>query len=287
MWIFRPQYTPYIQPRAYIPTQVVASSDAAATVGLQPAVSATADRVALAAATVTLTPSSLKTTAGISSSSATVGLQPSASGVLDKTSVAVVTVGLQGLAVEARDTPASATASVGFSPSPSASVPVVSTRGAAVSMGMSATASAAFVPAGVASLGRFRRGDSVPYSFTLPALPDAPPVLTVTADAATVDSFPLPILDQEDEIYASRLVSNTFGRYRMVGEDYPLGTLRVKADYSVSGVPASQDVTLDVVDGGDSGGSVISLLGHGRPDATYIVAQLSSGVLVQGRNPHL
>jgi hypothetical protein len=102
-----------------------------------------------------------------------------------------------------------------------------------------------------------------------------------------VDSFLLPIVDQEDEVYAANLLSNTFGKPRMIGEDYPLGTLSVKAAYSVSGVPASQDATLYVVDGGDSGGSVISLLGHTRPDAAYIVAQLSSGVLVQGRNPHL
>jgi hypothetical protein len=127
------------------------------------------------------------------------------------------------------------------------------------------------------NLGRFRRGDWVPAFFTLEGHPDAPPVLTIRDDAGNVvDSSSIPI--------ASGL---QFGMPVLVGIDYPLETLRMQVAYAVDGVPHAQYVDFDAVPGGDSGGSVISLFGYSFPRSRYILAQLASGTLVQGRNPRL
>jgi hypothetical protein len=45
--------------------------------------------------------------------------------------------------------------------------------------------------------------------------------------------------------------------------------------------------TFDLIAGGDEGGAVVSMFAIDRPEARYVVGQLASGKLVQGRNPRL
>ena len=66
-----------------------------------------------------------------------------------------------------------------------------------------------------------------------------------------------------------------------------LGTYSVSTAYAIGGVPATQASTFQVVAGGDSGGEIISLFEYDRPEGRYVLAQLGSGRLVQGRDPYL
>lgn len=128
---------------------------------------------------------------------------------------------------------------------------------------------------------RYQRGQTVLIGSSLDSMADAPPVATITdPDNALFGVFLLP--------YAP--VNGTTFRYA-----YPLalpggaalGTYQVVIAYSIAGTPGTVTSTFDVVSGGDSGGSVISLYAYDRPEARFVLAQLSSGKLVQGRNPHL
>ena len=66
-----------------------------------------------------------------------------------------------------------------------------------------------------------------------------------------------------------------------------LGTYQIAFTYYVAGVEYTATGSFIVVAGGDIGGDVISLYAFSRPDATYVLAQLTSGVIVCGRNPIL
>jgi hypothetical protein len=132
-------------------------------------------------------------------------------------------------------------------------------------------------PPADSNLGRFRRGDYVPAFFMLAGHPDSPPIVTVRDSGGnTVATFAIPIV-----------AGLEFGLPLLVGIEYPLGTLDMRVAYTVAGVPSAQYVDFDVVPGGDEGGSVISLFGYSFPRSRYILAQLASGTLVQGRNPRL
>jgi len=72
-----------------------------------------------------------------------------------------------------------------------------------------------------------------------------------------------------------------------LGLGFPLGTYRVTFTYRAGGFDRSATTTFDVIAGGDPGGSVISMASYERPEARYVVAQLSSGRIVQGRNPSI
>ena len=125
-------------------------------------------------------------------------------------------------------------------------------------------------------LGRFRRGDEVTIGITLAGIPDSPPLATLYGPTGQAEaSYYMPTSDGLE-----------FSVSPMVGA-WPLGTFSVSIAYSIGGVAASLGMSFDVVSGGDSGGSVISMHVHSRPESNYVVAQLSSGVVVQGRNPHL
>jgi hypothetical protein len=129
---------------------------------------------------------------------------------------------------------------------------------------------------------RYQRGQYVVLGSSLDLLPDGPPVATVLdPNNALFGQFPIP--------YAP--VAGSPGYEFAYPLSLPggavLGTYQVTIAYAVAGVPASITSSFDVVAGGDSGGQVISMYAYVRPEAKYVLAQLSSGKLVQGRNPHL
>lgn len=109
-----------------------------------------------------------------------------------------------------------------------------------------------------------------------PAQPDAAPVATITdAGSNVVATIKIPM---------SR-VENVFSLPLFLGASYLLGTYIVEYSWSVGGVIRNSSDSFDVIHGGDIGGGVIAIYGYDRPEARYVVAQLSSGKLVQGRNP--
>jgi hypothetical protein len=131
-------------------------------------------------------------------------------------------------------------------------------------------------------LGRYQQGQVVNLEVTAtdgggsPAQPDAAPAATVSdADSNVVAVLKLAI----------NLDETNFALPVFLGVGFPLGTYTVEYSWIIGGVSGSGSDTFDVIHGGDVGGGVISMFAYDRPEARYVVAQLSSGNLVQGRNP--
>ncbi len=133
-------------------------------------------------------------------------------------------------------------------------------------------------------LGRFQPGPSVTIGLSTvnaaqsPAMPDAAPIATiVNASSVTIWTgkialTPTPFL---------------FSLPIFLGIAYPVGTYQVSYSWDVLGVPVTASDQFEVIAGGDIGGRVISMYAYVRPEATYVVGQLTSGTIVQGRNPRL
>lgn len=182
---------------------------------------------------------------------------------------ATTTILAQPSSYVAQDRPVAAATRLGLSPDPS---PVSDWWGQSSGV---VTLSASAVSVG--SLGRFQRGQKVPLAVACPAAPDAAPVATITLNNAPVATIALPMAG--DTLH--------FGLSYRIGSAFVLGTYRVAYAYAIGGVPSAAIDEFDVVAGGDSMGEVISMFWYGRPEASYVVAQLGGGRLVQGRNPHL
>lgn len=129
----------------------------------------------------------------------------------------------------------------------------------------------------VMDLGRFRRGDWIPLKFTLQQIPDAIPIAVILdSNSDQIASLLMPACD------AGRL---TYSLPVQVSLSYSVGNFSVFYHYILAGTATLQQAAFEVVPGGDSGGSVISLYSIDRPEVRSIVAQLDSGVLVLGRSP--
>lgn len=126
-------------------------------------------------------------------------------------------------------------------------------------------------------LGRYRRGDKVDLSLSLPSTPDAPPIAVVLdSDSTQIASMMMPAANQDRTNFALPLP---------VGLPYSVGSFSVYFHYTIAGTTSLKQVTFDVVSGGDSGGSVIALYSLDRVESRCIVAQLDSGALVLGKTP--
>lgn len=131
---------------------------------------------------------------------------------------------------------------------------------------------------------RYQRGQYVPLTTTVSdGLTLEPPVCVVTdPNNAMFGYFLLPYVGLNPNgapIYSYPM---------FLAGGAALGTYTVTITFATTiGGSATVDQTFDVVAGGDSGGQVISLYSYDRPEASFVLAQLSSGKLVQGRNPHL
>ena len=129
---------------------------------------------------------------------------------------------------------------------------------------------------------RYQRGQQVPISLTLAGLADAPPLATIhDPNNALLGIWKLPYQPGYSPM------AFVYGSLIRLQGGAALGTYQVTFSCSVGGQAQTQTATFDVVPGGDSGGEVISLYAYDRPEARYVLAQLGSGKLVQGRNPHL
>jgi hypothetical protein len=105
--------------------------------------------------------------------------------------------------------------------------------------------------------------------------PSACPSVVVTGSRVSY-GLELGLLDKTNRVFGVEL---------FLGSDFDPGNYLADMTATVGGQPWSSQVAFTVIAGGDSGGSVISLFGIQRPEASYVLAQLSSGRLVQGKNP--
>lgn len=135
--------------------------------------------------------------------------------------------------------------------------------------------------------GRFQLGQSVPLAIRtddangVPTMPDDVPVARIYKnDDTLVASQRIPVFDK----------SGTNGLFLLpffLGPAFSVGRYRVLYSYTLSGTPQVKDDYFEIVAGGDPGGAVISAYWYDRPHAKFLIQQLDSGKLVQGRNPRL
>jgi hypothetical protein len=142
----------------------------------------------------------------------------------------------------------------------------------------------------MAYLGRFRLGDTVPLficctnALGTPTFPvDSPNVkLWDPLTGLKVQSIEIPVIDRyaqtglfEGELRLSALYSN-------------LGLWSATYTYmTADGNNGLKQDTFEIVEGGNPDGNVVSMSWYERPWANFIVQELDSGKLVQGRNPKL
>lgn len=132
------------------------------------------------------------------------------------------------------------------------------------------------------NLGRFQQGQIVKLNVSpfdnvgVSTVPDSAPLATIRDQYSNAMAFlKMPM---------NRSVVG-FSIPVFLGVGFPLGTYTVTYSWSIGDYQGSASDSFDVISGGDIGGGVIAMYGYDRPEARYVVAQLSSGNLVQGRNP--
>ncbi len=127
-------------------------------------------------------------------------------------------------------------------------------------------------------LGRYRRGDTVTIGCVTPGVPDAAPIAVILdVGMNPVMACPIPATDS---------THMTFALPVFIGAQFNVGSYSVSYQFTVGGQSGlTTGDSFLVIPGGDSGGDVISLYSFNRPEGNYVVAQLSSGRLAQGRNP--
>jgi hypothetical protein len=141
-------------------------------------------------------------------------------------------------------------------------------------------ASAVVVGATCGDIGRFRRGDMVPVELRLPYIPDQAPVAVVLdSDQVVIAAFSMPRDINSPGLFSLDL---------MVDRNYALGHHQLVFSVLAGGNRDEQrDQCFTVIDGGDAGGSVISLVCYQRGKIQNLLAHLANGDLVLGKNPSL
>jgi len=125
------------------------------------------------------------------------------------------------------------------------------------------------------NIGRFRLGDRVPIEL-VPSAPLSP--LTVPL-VNVVDQFSNPVASLS--LYSDDWI--TFQGTLLLDQRFSPGTFTVS--WSTPAGLLSEQFT--VTPGGDAGSDVIALYSHEGPGGRSILAQLRSGMLVQGDRPHV
>jgi len=134
------------------------------------------------------------------------------------------------------------------------------------------------------NLGRFQLGQFVTLGLStvntvgVPTAPDAAPMATITTPGV-VAGAPFKLAMNGGPL--------AFALSIQLGLAYGLGTFSVTYTYSVNGAALTGGDTFTVIAGGDPGGGIIAMAYYERPEAGYVVTQLTSGRIVQGRNPSL
>jgi hypothetical protein len=133
-------------------------------------------------------------------------------------------------------------------------------------------------------LGQFQQGQTINLMLRATAyqgriiVPDDYPVAKIYKDAALIATVQLPVVDEANSVFSLPL---------FLGLPFDLGRYIVSYRYSVGGFIGARVDYFEVIPGGDPGGTVISMFSYDRPEAGYVLSQLSCGKLISGRNPRI
>lgn len=133
-------------------------------------------------------------------------------------------------------------------------------------------------------LGRYFQGQTIDLRVQArdvngtPAAVAAAPVVKVWRGATLLLNAPMPVLDRYQ-------VTGLFHLPLFLGGAYTAGNYQV-VYYYVAGSRRGVEVDgFEVTPGGHGDGDVISMYFLDRPDARFLVQKLTSGKIIQGRNP--
>src|SRR5437016_2893722 len=113
-----------------------------------------------------------------------------------------------------------------------------------------------------------------------PTVPTAPPLAVIWGSTgAKLKSLEMPVLDR----YVP--VAGLFSMQVRLGPEFATGIHRVVYEYLAGTYHGLDEDTFEIVAGGNPDGNVIAMYYLDRPGDKFIVQELDSGRLVQGRNP--
>lgn len=112
----------------------------------------------------------------------------------------------------------------------------------------------------------------------VPVLPDESPVIDVYAPGHVVAGKKIPINDKAG-------VTGFFQYGLFLDLKFTVGPCLVTYRYHAGAYEGFAEDTFTILPGGHPDGTIISLAWYHRPHANFLVAQLTSGKLVKGRNP--
>jgi hypothetical protein len=112
-----------------------------------------------------------------------------------------------------------------------------------------------------------------------PQLPDDCPIAKIfNAAGSVVWTAKIAIQDRYGTV-------GYFQQNIFLGPAFAVGPYTVTYSYAVGGNPGSDEDNFEVIAGGDSDGTTESLYFYHRPQADYVIQQLSSGKIKRRRNP--
>lgn len=136
-------------------------------------------------------------------------------------------------------------------------------------------------------IGRYQLGDWVPLRIQAtngsltPTLPDDCPLMAVySAAGSKVVEKKIPVLER----YA---VTGLFAFRLFLDGSYSAGSYMVKYQWLISSAPFIEVNTFEIVAGGHVDGSAIASAWYERPHGKFLVRQMDSHKLVEGRNPRI
>lgn len=112
-----------------------------------------------------------------------------------------------------------------------------------------------------------------------PTIPDNVPTMKIyTGSGTLVLARSIPIFDR----YGT---TGLFAYRQFLDGRFASGQYRVTYAWSISGTRYLDEDGFEIVDGGNADGAVLAMTTFVKPQATFIVQDLSSGKTVKGRNP--
>lgn len=135
--------------------------------------------------------------------------------------------------------------------------------------------------------GRYQLGQEIPLGVLTvnasgaPSFPTTAPHMDVFSGSAKVVSGKLlPVVDRGGQ-------TGYFHYPLYLGPQFAAGRYSVVYRYLVGTYLGQVEDTFEVIAGGDDEGEVLAMHWFERPQADFVVQQLSSGKLVRGRNPRI
>ena len=117
----------------------------------------------------------------------------------------------------------------------------------------------------------------------LPTAPDVSPSVRILSGTTLVMSAALPVVDR----YGAATNCTYFVLPVFLDGRFSVGSYDVIVEWEIGGTVYAESGTFAVVAGGDSGGAVIAMVLHHRPESDFVVYQTTAGTLERGRGPKL